>query len=165
MEQSRLTLEEREEIALGLCRGESLRRVAGRLARSPATVWREVRAGGGASRYRAVRAAEMAKLRKKRPKLRKLTEGTPLWNRVCADMQRGWSPQQVAARMKVDYPDDEAMRVSHETIYTWFYLLPQGELKAAMFNGTQRYETGETNPRTRAAGSLRPCSCRRHGEH
>lgn len=138
MERTLLTLEEREEIALGLCRGESLRAMARRLERSPSTMSREVRACGGAARYRAIRAADLARVRRRRPKLHKLASGTRLCAKVCEGMRHRWSPQQVAARMKVDYPEDEAMRVSHETIYTWFYLLPKGELKAALLNGMRQ---------------------------
>ena len=108
-----------------MSRDISMRQLARQLGRDPATVSREVRAGGGRSGYRAVRAAELARRRRRRPKVRKLAEGTPLWAKVCAGMARGWSPQQVAERIKLENPSDGAMHVSHETIYTWFYLLPK----------------------------------------
>jgi IS30 family transposase len=70
--------------------------------------------------------------------VRKLAEGTPLLAQVCAGMARGWSPQQVAARMKLEHPNDGAMHVSHETIYTWFHLLPKGELKRSLLAGLRQ---------------------------
>jgi transposase, IS30 family len=133
-----LSLQEREEISLGLCRGGTVRQIACQLGRHPSTVSREVRAGGGAAEYRAVKAADYARMRRRRPKRRKLADGTPLFAHVCQGMEMGWSPQQIAARMLIDYPDDVAMRVSHETIYTWFYLLPKGELKRTLLAGMRQ---------------------------
>ncbi|HVC76911.1 MAG TPA: IS30 family transposase [Candidatus Micrarchaeaceae archaeon] len=138
MTKTRLSLQEREEISLGLCRGGTLRQIARQLGRHASTVSREVRGGGSTTDYRAVHAADRARLRRRRPKLRKLAEGTPLVAHVCKGMAMGWSPQQVAARMHIEYPDDLAMRVSHETIYTWFYLLPKGELKRALMAGMRQ---------------------------
>ena len=138
MPRTRLTLQEREEISLGMSRDISMRQLARQLGRDPATVSREVRSGGGRSGYRAVRAAELACRRRWRPKVRKLAEGTPLWAQVCAGMARGWSPQQVAERIKLENPSDGAMHVSHETIYTWFYLLPKGELKRSLLAGLRQ---------------------------
>ncbi len=135
---TRLTLQEREEISLGVCRDEPVRHIARRLSRNPSTVSREIRSGGGSKAYRAVKASDLARLRRRRPKARKMTDGTPLYVRVCAGLAHGWSPQQLAARMRLDYPNDRAMRVSHETIYTWFYLLPKGELKRAVRAGMRQ---------------------------
>ncbi len=138
MPRTRLTLQEREEISLGMSRDISMRQLARQLGRDPATVSREVRSGGGRSGYRAVRAAELARRRRRRSKVRKLAEGTPLLAQVCAGMARGWSPQQVAARMKLEHPSEGAMHVSPETIYTWFYLLPKGELKRSLLAGLRQ---------------------------
>jgi IS30 family transposase len=47
----------------------------------------------------------------------KLSPGTPLSDYVVAKLRLRWSPQQIAARLVVDFPDDPAMRCSHQTIY------------------------------------------------
>jgi len=45
---------------------------------------------------------------------------------------------QVATRMRLDYPSDGTMRVSHETIYSWFHLLPKGALKSTVIQGMRQ---------------------------
>ncbi|WP_373696322.1 IS30 family transposase [Actinomycetospora flava] len=42
---------------------------------------------------------------------------------------RAWSPEQIAHRLPVDYPDDESMRVSHEAIYQSIYVQGRGALR------------------------------------
>lgn len=40
-----------------------------------------------------------------------------------------WSPEQISNRLKVDFPDDESMRISHEAIYQSLYIQGRGALK------------------------------------
>jgi hypothetical protein len=40
-----------------------------------------------------------------------------------------WSPEQISARLKVDFPDDESMRISHEAIYQALYVRGRGALR------------------------------------
>ena len=42
---------------------------------------------------------------------------------------RAWSPEQIASRLQVDFPDDESMRISHEAIYQALYVQGRGALK------------------------------------
>jgi IS30 family transposase len=127
--ETRLSLEERVEIHVGLNRGESLRAVAARLGRAPSTISREVAGGGGKDRYRPVEAQRRAQIRVRRPKPTKLGANPDLLRRVIADLERLWSPEQIAARLGAEFGDDKRMRISHESIYKSLYLQGRGELR------------------------------------
>jgi len=125
---SRLSLADREEISRGLSVGEPLRAVARRLGRAPSTITREVKANGGRSHYRAVRAHHGAYARARRPKTPKLLAG-PLCAQVTMWLEQWWSPEEIARRLRIEFPDDETMHVSHETIYQSLFVQGRGELR------------------------------------
>ncbi len=136
----RLSLGEREEISRGLARDESLRSIADRLGRSPSTVSREVRINGGHLRYRATVAHRSSRRRAKRPKARKLTECPRLRVAVEGKLGLWWSPSQISRWLIRAYPDDEEMRVSHETIYKSLFVQGRGTLRKELWRslGTGR---------------------------
>jgi transposase, IS30 family len=125
----RLSLAEREEIALGLARGESATVIAGRSGRAVSTITREIAANGGRGGYVACRADARALELARRPKPAKLPACARLRANVEAGLMVRWSPQQIAARLIVDYPDDAEMRVSHETIYQSLFVQSRGALR------------------------------------
>jgi IS30 family transposase len=125
----RLSLREREEISRGLSEGESYRSIARRLKRAPSTISREVWWNGSRSSYRAWRADAEAVHRGRRPKPAKLRLDTRLRREVVRGLRARWSPQQIAARLLSDYPDDTRMRVSHETIYRTLFVQARGALR------------------------------------
>jgi IS30 family transposase len=126
-----LDREERHEIARLRESGLSIRQVAARLGRAPSTVSRELdrnadpRTGG----YQPGRADQLAWQRQRRPKPSKLARDPVLRARVQRLLDRRYSPEQASGRLKVEHPDDPAMRVSHETIYQGIYVYPRGELR------------------------------------
>ena len=124
----RLSVLEREQVLLGLAGGESMSAIARRLGRSPSTVTREVAANGGREGYRAWAAHQRARTQVRRPKPFKLTEG-PLLIEVSQRLTQLWSPQEIAGRLRLDFPDDPGMRVSHETIYQSLFVQGRGELR------------------------------------
>jgi transposase, IS30 family len=124
----RLSLAGREEISICLHAGESFTAIAARLGKAVSTVSREVAANGGRSRYRAWRAHERARERARRPKTPKLA-CPQLAAQVTAWLEQWWSPQQIARRLRIGYPGDPMMRVSHETIYQALYVQGRGELR------------------------------------
>jgi transposase, IS30 family len=125
-----LTLAQREEIALGRARGDSIRAIAALLGRSPSTVSRELRRNaGGLGRYRATTAHALAYHRASRPKPAKLLTSLRLRGMVEADLAKKYSPEQIAGRLKVEFPDQPEMQVSTETIYQSLYVQSRGALK------------------------------------
>ena len=124
----RLSIAEREEILLGLTRGESMSAIARGLGRSPSTVTREVAANGGTANYRMWPAHMRASEEAKRPKPAKLDEPA-LCAKVTEWLEEFWSPKEIARRLVVDFPDDPTMRISHETIYQSLFVQGRGELR------------------------------------
>jgi transposase, IS30 family len=125
----RLSLIEREEIRAGIAAGESFRAIARRIGRSPSTVSREVGGLAGRGRYRATLADDRACLRALRPKRSKLASSPRLRRAVTGMLERRFSPQQISARLRLDYPDDEEMRIAAETIYQSLYVQSRGRLR------------------------------------
>jgi IS30 family transposase len=124
----RLTLEDREEISRGLLGGETFSAMARRLGRVVSTVSREVAANGGREEYRAWRAHRRARERTRRPKPTKLAR-PELASLVEAWLLEWWSPEEIARRLRMEFPDDPMMQVSHETIYQSLFVQGRGELR------------------------------------
>jgi IS30 family transposase len=127
-----LTLAEREEISRGLVHGHSLRQIAGGLGRAPSTVSREVARNGGPAPYRAESSDRQAWRRARRPKACKLALHPRLRRIVATQLRHNWSPQQIAGWLKSTHREDEALRVSHETIYRTLFVQTRGALKKAL---------------------------------
>src|SRR6266851_4717548 len=169
-----LSFEEREEIAILRVRGCGVREIARRTGRSASTISRELRRNaatrGGRLEYRAMAAQWHADLRARRPKIAKLAANQVLREYVqdrlagtvtTADgglvpgpdrrWARAWSPEQIANRLRADFPDDESMRVSHEAIYQALYVQGRGALRREL---TAYLRTGRALrvPRARTRG-------------
>jgi len=145
-----LSLAEREEIAAGAAAGEAVRAIAARLGRAPSTVSREVRRNGtlvqGRYRYRAVAAQDRAEERARRPKPAKLAVSAELREYVQGRLQRNWSPEEISARLKLEFPGRAEMRVSPETIYQSLYVQGRGALRREL---AAHLRTGRTLRRPR----------------
>ena len=140
----RLSLAEREELSRGLVAGDSFRTIATRLRRAPSTISREVAWSGARGRYRAWRSDREAINRGQRPKPAKLAINSKLCREVERGLREFWSPQQIAAQLICDYPDDLNMRVSHETIYRTLFVQARGALRKEL---TACLRTGRTQRR------------------
>lgn len=125
-----LSFAQREEIAVLRAQGQSLRQIAAVIRVSASTVSRELRRntlpGTG---YRATSAQVLAFQRASRPKPAKLHTNPMLRARVEADLKKKYSPEQIAGRLRRQFPDDLEMRVSPETIYQSLYVQSRGALK------------------------------------
>jgi len=129
----RLSLGEREEISRGLAAGESLRGIANRLGRASSTVSREVASNGGPRKYRATTAHRASRHRARRPKPAKLATNHRLREVVEEKLEGWWSPLQISRWLYDQYPGDEEMRVSHETIYQSLFIQGKGALSKELW--------------------------------
>lgn len=138
----RLSFEEREEIACGLAAHESIRSIGRRLARQPSTISREIEHHSFHQHavtyqrpemtYKASSAHHSAMTSRARPRTAKLTHRGPLRTQVLQLLRKRWSPQQITARLRLTYPDQPEMQVSHETIYHAIYLQSRGNLRTEL---------------------------------
>ncbi len=126
---SALTLAEREDISRGIASGASFRSIAARLGRAPSTVSREVARHGGRDRYRAARADDRAWQSALRPKECLLARNRTLCDIVASRLALEWSPEQISGWLKIQFPHDASLRVSHETIYRSLFIQARGVLK------------------------------------
>jgi IS30 family transposase len=155
---ARLDAGEREEIGLGRAAGESIRSIARRLGRAASTISREVaRYEGYGQRYKPRAADWAAWLRHRRPRRpAKLVVDAALRAAVVDGLRRRYSPQQLAARLRIDYADRPEMWVSHETIYQAIYLQARGNLRAELTRQVAlRSGRARRRPRAAAGGAVR----------
>jgi IS30 family transposase/lambda repressor-like predicted transcriptional regulator len=124
-----LTLDQRLQIADGLVNRHSLTAIAASIDRNKSTVSREVRAHRVGGVYLPHRAHDRARAARARPKTCKLAVHTELRERVQDALRQEHSPEQISRRLRRDFPHDESMRVSHETIYQALYFQARGGLK------------------------------------
>ena len=143
-----LSANEREEIFHGLIRGDSMSQIARSLGRAPSTVTREVKANGTRASYKIWPAHIRAYNCTKRPKISKLSNPI-LCAKVTSWLEELWSPEEISNRLRIEHPDNEVMRVSHETIYQSLYIQRRGELRLELSRclrsgKTQRQPQGST---------------------
>jgi IS30 family transposase len=131
-------LEEREEISRGIARGRSAREIARALGRSHSTITREINRCGGRRGYRAYAADREAWRRSRRPRPTKLELCPDLRRMVSERLQDDHSPEQIAGWLRLRYPDNEAMQVSHETIYRALYVQARGTLRRELTRHLRR---------------------------
>jgi IS30 family transposase len=137
---------ERELIAVFRAAGLGVREIARRLKRAPSTISRELkrnRQQQWPGLYLASNAQSKADRRARRPKARKLKQCLQLQQQVqvmLAGRER-LSPQQISHRLRIDFPDDELMRISHEAIYQALFVQGKGELRKEL---TGCLRTGRT---------------------
>ena len=123
-----LTLTEREDISRGVAAGDSGRAIPARIGRAASTVSREILRYGGRAAYRAKVADEGAWDSALRPKACLLAGNRAVCNLVASKLVLQWSPEQIAGWLRDEFPDDESMRVSHETIYRTLFIVAKYQL-------------------------------------
>lgn len=119
MQYKHLGLEERVELYADLKRGLSLRAVAGKLGRSPASLCRELKRHTKYGRaYKPVLANRRASVWAARQRYKAPLKNPQTLSYVLAKLKRGWSPEIISGRIEMDHP---GFSVSHESIYAWIY--------------------------------------------
>ena len=129
-----LTLGEREDISRGIASGSSMREIARQLDRAASTVSREIIRHGGRPSYRAHEADEQAWKLALWPKPCLLALRSRLREVVASKLILDWSPEQISGWLKMHYPEDESLRVSHETIYRSLFIQARGVLKKELMD-------------------------------
>ena len=127
--QRTLTVAERENISRGIASSSSIREIARGLQRAASTVSREVVRNDGRPLYRANEADRQAWKSALRPKTCLLALHRKLRTIVASKLILDWSPEQISGWLKMRYPNNESMRVSHETIYRSVFIQARGVLK------------------------------------
>ena len=148
-----MTAEERETLSLGLAHGHSLRTMARVLGRAPSTVSRESARNTTRGRpYRACTAHTLASVRARQPRRPRKLVDPWLWHYVQTALAEGYSPEQIAGRLRREYPDDMGRHLSTETIYAALYVLPRGALRSELLAALRQARTAR---RPRARGTDR----------
>src|SRR5512135_3261019 len=140
-----LRIEEREIISRELSCKRSARFIGTLLGRHHSTISREIGHNGGSGRYRAVDAQVRRAALRARPKPRRLGASARLYDAVNDGLAQHWSPKQISRRLRVDHPDDETMRISHETVYECLYLQGRGELRTQLKIALRKGRTRRVN--------------------
>jgi IS30 family transposase len=121
MSYEQLSLEEREVLARLNMAGVSQSRMALELDRDKSTISRELRRNRQAGEYLAPRAQDQAERRRCAAKAPWKLQYEPLASHVREKLSLAWSPEQIAGRLWLDFPTDQRMQISHETIYGWVW--------------------------------------------
>ena len=150
-----LTLAEREDISRGIASGSSIREIAEGLQRAASTVSREVARHGGRPLYRATEADRQAWESALRPKVCRLATHGKLRTIVASKLSLDWSPEQISGWLKIRYPKNESMRVSHETIYRSLFIQARGALKKELIQHLRSKRLMRRSRHSRADGQFR----------
>jgi IS30 family transposase len=150
-----LTMADRESISRALAMGASCRAIGRQLGRAASTISREIRRHGGRQAYRAERADARAWHVARRPKPCRLARTPRLRQLVAAHLAADWSPQQIAGWLRVTYPTDPTMQVSHETIYRSLFVQSRGVLNHALRTHLRRHPALRRSRHATTAGQQR----------
>ena len=138
-----LNLDERRKVANWLDAKIPIKEIADNLGRAPSTIYREIKRNYYSDAelpqlngYHAMNAQD--KYERRRAVHRKLIRFPEIMAAVRSGFEVGWSPEQIALRLRFMKPDDPAAHVSHETIYAAIYAQPRGGLKAAMIEALRQ---------------------------
>lgn len=145
---------ERDGIESCLRAGVSKSEIARRIGRDRSTISREVARIGNINRknYDARMAEKLAQSNASMPRKPRKLLHAELWEYVYSLLKKRLSPEQISGRLKVEYPEDKSMQVSHESIYQYVYVMPKGDLRTEVL---EHLRQGHKKRRPRARGKDR----------
>jgi len=146
----RITNNEREEISRSLALKKSTAEIAKDLGRHRVSVFREINRNSGKSGYRAFSASRRAQdsAGSRHSGKTRLGKDKRLRTYVLQRLKQQWSPHAISERLKLEYPLDMEMRISHEAIYRYIYVLPRGELKRMLIQALRQEHAYQRNHKT-----------------
>lgn len=140
----RTTYEDRVRIETLRQEGHTYGEIGEKLGKSKSSIWREYKRFPFV--YRATRAHYQSRIKVgNRSKGCKMDNNPRLFKFVKDHLNMKWSPDQISKELKKLYPEDKSMQISHESIYTYIYLLPRGELKKELIKGLRQKKKSRYN--------------------
>lgn len=118
---NKLTPNERDLIAIWKSQSISIRQIAQRLSRQPSTICRELKRNRWQETYVAIHAQAVCDKRKVSAGKRHPLKNPKVYRHVLEKLRSNWSPEEIAGRLKLDYPNDSSWHICHETIYQFIY--------------------------------------------
>jgi IS30 family transposase len=139
-----LSFEEREHLITLFAQGASIREAGRALNRHHSSILRELgRNRCLALEYSAIKGENLARKNKRQPRRpRKITSNGKLEKYIYEHLALRWSPEQIAHTLKNIYANDTTMQISHESIYTYIYVLPRGELRKELISYLRQGKEG-----------------------
>lgn len=144
---NRFTLEKRIKLEVLLSQGLSIKLIAQSLNYHPTSVRREIKKYSGIQ-YTGVLAHQCSQyiINKRREGKLKIEQSPLIKAYVLSSLKKKWAPQQISERMREDYPQDESMRISHESIYKFIYSMPKGELRSEIIKSLRQEKAARKKP-------------------
>ena len=118
---TKITPQERDKIAVWHAQKTSLREIARRLGRSPSSISREIKRNNFKGHYVAIHAQAKTEKRVKKARKRHPLKNKSVYKYAMRKLRFGWSPEQIAGRLKLMKPDNPYWHIHHETIYRYIY--------------------------------------------
>lgn len=148
-----LGLTDREMIHDMLADGASLRMIGAAVGKNVSTISREIKRNSDPVKgYMPYGAHRSAVARRPRPKAPKIESIPKLKTHIQDGLLKRWSPEQISHKLVLEFPDDQDMRVCHETIYQSLYLQARGGLKREVQSALR---TGRTRRKSHQSGEER----------
>ena len=114
-----ITAQERDQIAIGLAAGLSLRKIAAKLRRSVSSISDEIKRNSSGSKYQAIKAQELSGKRNRVSRATNPLKNNKVYSYVYDKLRRGWSPEEIAGKLRKNNGDQTV--ICHETIYRYIY--------------------------------------------